>query len=373
MVSPASKKVVVLGGGYSGTMVAKGLDKTFNVTLIEKRDVMVHKFGALRGMVYGDKFTHRLVVPQDKLLKYGKIVHGDVENVEPGKVLLKDGSELEYDYLVCATGSRNRLAEPLANVSTRDGIMAYWNNIAKEIEKAKSIMLVGGGPVSVELIGEIADKYGHEKQIYLATNKDKVLYNDPPFAAGFYKKIDKQLKKLGVNVFTSEEVQMPFEKDNPVLVGERHVTLCSEDVTVDLVIDGTGSIINTYMYPEAWKDGESARIKVLPTLQVEGVDNVFAIGDINNVRETKLGYTAMLQAGVAVKNIIALEKKKKLKKYKASKPVIFVPLGRKGGAVAMPGFSLGPFFASMLKGKTVFVEMSWNNMNQKKTLKPEIK
>lgn len=36
--------------------------------------------------------------------------------------------------------------------------------------------------------------------------------------------------------------------------------------------------------------------QVLPTLQVEGSPTVFAIGDCNDVAETKLGYFAAFQA-----------------------------------------------------------------------------
>ena len=38
-----------------------------------------------------------------------------------------------------------------------------------------------------------------------------------------------------------------------------------------------------------------AAVQVLPTLQVEGSPKVFAVGDCNNVAETKLGYFASAQ------------------------------------------------------------------------------
>ena len=39
-------------------------------------------------------------------------------------------------------------------------------------------------------------------------------------------------------------------------------------------------------------------------LQVEGHDNVLAIGDANNVKETKLGYLATIQAQIAARNLL---------------------------------------------------------------------
>ena len=44
-------KVVIIGGGYGGTAVAKALDRDFDVTLIEKREKFFHNSGALRAAV----------------------------------------------------------------------------------------------------------------------------------------------------------------------------------------------------------------------------------------------------------------------------------------------------------------------------------
>mmetsp|Transcript_14857 Transcript_14857/g.17998 ORF Transcript_14857/g.17998 Transcript_14857/m.17998 type:complete len:449 (+) Transcript_14857:3-1349(+) len=371
------QKVVILGAGYAGTAAASRLDKWFKerveLTLVDSRDVMLHKFGAVRGIVYGDKFTHRLVIPQDKLMQYGKVVHGQVETVTDAKVIFRDGKELEYDYLVAATGSRNKLAEPPSNITSADGIMAHWNRMAEEIKKAQKITLIGGGPVSVELAGEIRDRYGDGKQVNIITSENSVLWNNPPFVASFYRKINEQLKNLGVTVFTGERVEVPFDTDNPLLVGERNIPLIDgQAVESDLVINGTGSVLNTSMYPDSWKC-EKGKLRVQSTLQVSGKDNVFAVGDINNVLETKLGVLASFQAIVAAKNIVRLEEKKALKTYKPSKPVMLLPIGRELGAVAFPWFSLGPFFPRMVKGKNVFVDFQWKNMNQRSSLQPELK
>jgi 2-polyprenyl-6-methoxyphenol hydroxylase-like FAD-dependent oxidoreductase len=45
--------VAVIGGGYGGFAVAKGLDEFADVTLVEPRDAFVHNVAALRALVPG--------------------------------------------------------------------------------------------------------------------------------------------------------------------------------------------------------------------------------------------------------------------------------------------------------------------------------
>lgn len=73
-------------------------------------------------------------------------------------------------------------------------------------------------------------------------------------------------------------------------------------------------------------------VQVRPTLQVEGSPKVFAVGDCNDVAETKLGYLAAQQAKVAAANITALATST------ASKLKIYKPAGG-GPDVWPPRFS----------------------------------
>lgn len=49
---------------------------------------------------------------------------------------------------------------------------------------------------------------------------------------------------------------------------------------------------------------ETGALKVNKHLQVDGFDNVYAVGDCANLNEPKLAYHAGLHAGVAATNII---------------------------------------------------------------------
>ena len=65
---PATRPaVVVIGGGYAGSNVAKQLDDIADVTLVEPRDAFVHNVAALRALA-DPSWLPRIYLPYDRLL-----------------------------------------------------------------------------------------------------------------------------------------------------------------------------------------------------------------------------------------------------------------------------------------------------------------
>ena len=91
--------------------MAKGLDSSFDVTLIEPQDALHHKIGALRGAVVPG-WENRVRVPLDRLLKRGKIIRSAVKSVNSGEVILADGTKLNADFIILAHGGPGRFAFP---------------------------------------------------------------------------------------------------------------------------------------------------------------------------------------------------------------------------------------------------------------------
>jgi NADH dehydrogenase FAD-containing subunit len=105
MVSNAGlARVIVVGGGYSGTAIAKLLDREFDVTLIEQQEMFFHNVGALRAVV-DPSWVEKIFIPYSGLLQRGTILHNRVTEVTPDKVHLDNGEILAFDYLILATGS----------------------------------------------------------------------------------------------------------------------------------------------------------------------------------------------------------------------------------------------------------------------------
>src|SRR6202789_1919563 len=93
-VSEQSPKptVVVVGGGYGGTAVAKALDETTNVVLVEPKDAFMHNVAALRALV-DPSWLPRIFFPYEGLLAHGRVVRDRATRVEPGLVGTASGGE----------------------------------------------------------------------------------------------------------------------------------------------------------------------------------------------------------------------------------------------------------------------------------------
>lgn len=64
-------RVVVIGGGYGGVTVAKGLDPIADVVLVEQKDQFVHHAAALRAAV-DEVWEQAIFMPYSNLLKIGR-------------------------------------------------------------------------------------------------------------------------------------------------------------------------------------------------------------------------------------------------------------------------------------------------------------
>ncbi|KAG2433696.1 hypothetical protein HXX76_008066 [Chlamydomonas incerta] len=110
---------------------------------------------------------------------------------------------------------------------------------------------------------------------------------------------------------------------------------------------------------------EQGAIKVLPSLQVEGQPHMFALGDVNNVPEAKLGFLAAKQAEMAAASLQALARARatggpppKLQRWKPNgggPAVMIVTLGRDDGVFRAGGLVCGGCVPAMVKSRGLFV------------------
>lgn len=106
-------KVVIIGAGYAGGLVARSLQDDakkgkIHVVVIERRDAVHHKIGAIRASVRGGEWTERVRIPLSRVVTHGRILVADVAKVdaETKTIIFKDPDQppLSFDILVCATG-----------------------------------------------------------------------------------------------------------------------------------------------------------------------------------------------------------------------------------------------------------------------------
>jgi apoptosis-inducing factor 2 len=146
--------VVIVGSGYAGMSAAQALDGKCKVTVIEPLDALFHKISSLRGAVVPG-WEKRVRIPRNKALKHGKIVQGEVERVSTGSVTLTDGTVIDGDYIIMAHGIGKSFFPFGPADDTKDSASYEAKLKSKQVAIAasKSVVIVGGGPVGIELAG----------------------------------------------------------------------------------------------------------------------------------------------------------------------------------------------------------------------------
>ena len=213
--------VVVVGGGYGGAPTAKALDEIADVVLIEPKDAFVHNIAALRGLVDPD-WTDRIFYPYDRLLSRGRVIHDRAVRVDADAVILGSGERIEADYIVLASGS----AYPFpAKMDAHDSNTAKSQiaNTRAELIKAERVLLLGAGPVGLELSGEIKAAWP-DKAVTIIDPIDDVLSGQ--YSDAMRKDLRRQLEDLGVNLLlgTSLTAEPTYAARGDLGIHRRHYT-----------------------------------------------------------------------------------------------------------------------------------------------------
>jgi apoptosis-inducing factor 2 len=353
--SPARKTVIVIGGGYGGISVAKALDDVADVVLVEPKDAFVHNVAALRALV-DPSWLPRIYLPYDGLLASGRVVHDRAVKVDAGRVALASGEEIDADYIVLATGSHY----PFPAKSDVDGTAAAHHKVRTAhaaLAGARRVLLLGAGPVGIELAGEIKAIWP-DKHVTLLDVADDVL--GARFRTELKAELRRQLRDIGVELLLSSALrEIP-----PGPPGElRTFTVVTEsgtEVTADIWFRCYGvTPASDYLAGGvAGARRPDGFVEVTPYLQVAGQERVFALGDVCTA-DHKMAGIATRQAQLVAGNIRALiDGETDLTPYQPSPPGIIVPIGPERGSGQRPGSDdlVAPEVVAQAKGRDMMVD-----------------
>jgi NADH dehydrogenase FAD-containing subunit len=202
-------KLAIVGGGFLGAELAKALDADMDVTLIERASHFTHTPAMIRAMV-DPTLLDRALMPYDRLLTRGEVMHAEAVAVDGDGVTLADGTLVPADSVVLATGSANFSPFKSADgdLETLRADNARWH---KAMVAASRIVIIGAGTVGTELAGEIAHAHP-EKEITLVSG-DTVLFPDLPSKMGQSLKF--KLEAMGVEVMLGAQAESLPGKDAP--------------------------------------------------------------------------------------------------------------------------------------------------------------
>ncbi|MEU4548066.1 NAD(P)/FAD-dependent oxidoreductase [Nonomuraea dietziae] len=329
-----SRTVVIVGGGYGGSAVAKALDPEADVVLIDPRDAFINSAGSLRALTQPD-WAGNMFFPYDQWLRRGTVVRDRAVSVDPGGVTLASGWRIETDYLVLATGSSYAYpAKPTSE--SRDEVLDDLLRTHKELAGSERVLILGAGPVGLELAGEIKEVWPH-KQVTIVDPAEQLL---AAFPAEMREELHRQLDELGIHLRLGTGLTAPPATEPGQAATFTATTTGGEEITADIWFRAHGVRVNSdYLAGgELTTRTPQGQVPVTETLNVHGYDHVYAIGDITDVAEAKMAGYAMQHAEVVAQNIIAqLRGEQPAATYQPlSHPMILLPLGPRGGVGQLP-------------------------------------
>lgn len=298
----AAPRVVVVGGGYGGTRVATLLDDVADVVLVEPKDAFVHASAALRAAV-DPVWESRVFFGYDRLLARGRVVHQRVERATSSAVRLADGTTVEADHLVLATGTSYPFPAKFIESETTVA-RARLARMRAGLEQTERVLVVGAGAVGLELVGELLDAFPHLAITVVDQADDALTTGDyvPELRAEVHAQLDGKVdfllgSRLGYLPPVDVGVHEPFVVE----------TEAGERVEAQMWFRCYGNLpASDYLAGDlAGTRNGLGEVRVEPTLALTGHPTVWAVGDITDVPESKRASAARAHAEVVAANIRA--------------------------------------------------------------------
>ncbi|MGE5586098.1 MAG: FAD-dependent oxidoreductase [Bacillota bacterium] len=372
------KRVVVLGAGYGGIHAAQTLEKLLGrdeveITLIDRRDrhVLLTELHEVAGArVHEDSVQIPLVdiFRRSRVRVVQDTITGiDLEN----RAVRSDSAEYPYDYLILACGSEPEFygipgmsenALTLWSLEDARKIKAHVRSMfelaAAESSPVRqqellSFVVGGGGFTGVEMAGELAEwvpdlckEFGvspFSVTIYVVEALPRIL---PTLAENLAGRAVRAMQAKGITVLTNSPI-VEVKPDELVLKS-------GAKIRTRTVIWTGGVRTTTFLKDKGFNCKKRGRLAVNEYLQVDGHDDVYAVGDncffVDRNGELPALVESALQGGAcAARNIAADIKGKPKREFRPRLHGVMVSIGSHYSVADLMGISLWSYPATAMK------------------------
>jgi NADH:ubiquinone reductase (H+-translocating) len=372
------QRIIIIGGGFAGVKLVKKLKKLpFQVVLFDRNNY--HTFQPLLYQVataglepdsIADPLRKQLELTKNFYFRMAEVYSIDTQ----AKVIDTEIGQLDFDYLVIATGSKTNYfgnqsimdnAFPLKQIpqalDLRSHILqnfeaATISTDTREMESRMNIAIVGGGPTGVEVAGALGEL------------KKNVLPDDYPeldFDQMHITLLEGTGKLLNGMSDTSSNRALQYLKKFDVEV-KLNTIVESYDGALAKLNNGGEIATHTLIwaagvegnFPEGLPDTsiDRGRILVNNFNQMKGSESIFAIGDIafmqdgNNLKgHPMVAPVAIQQGDHLAKNLRRLVNGEPLLPFKYKDKGSMATIGRNKAVVDLPGnLKFGGLFAWLI-------------------------
>jgi sulfide:quinone oxidoreductase len=317
-----TQRLVVLGAGTAGTLLANRLRRRFSgdelrIDVVDRDDVHVYQPGLLF-VPFGLAAPERLVRSRRRRLHRGIEYHqAEVESVSLSdqRVRLEGGGALPYDALVVATGARllPEETEGMTGPGWQESIFTFYD-LPGAVALRDALERFEGGRLVVDIVD--------------------MPIKCPVAPIEFSFLADWHLRRRGLRERTSLTLVTPLDGCFTKPVASRHLTHLLGEKGIELEvefaageIDGPGGRLVSYdgreipfdllvvvplhggqAYVER-SEGLGDALGFVPTdpatLQAKAAQNVFALGDATDLRASKAGSVSHFEGEILTENLDA--------------------------------------------------------------------
>lgn len=411
------KRVVIIGAGFGGLKIARDLadSEDFQIVLIDKNNY--HQFQPLFYQVATAGLEPSAIsFPLRLAFHHYKDVHVRITEVtelrtDSQEVFTQLGA-IRYDYLILAIGAdtnffgQKNIQEKALPMKSVGEALGLRNRLLENFENAlvsdsddvrqglMTVVVVGGGPTGVEVSGTLAEMKRHVlpkdypeldfdlMKVYVVESGGELL---GPMSKNAQIKSKEYLEQLGVNVFLNTRVT-DFD-------GKYAYLNSGEKIRTNNLVWAAGIKANFIegLNPDVLARG--GRIKVNRYNQVEGYQNIFAIGDVAFMTEEaypnghpQVAQPAIQQGKLLSKNLPRLLRGNPLEEFTYKDLGSMATVGRNLAVVDLPFWRFQGFFAWLtwmfvhlmsivgVKNRLlIFINWLWNYITYDQSLRLIIK
>ncbi len=314
------KRIVILGGGTAGTIMANRLakalsDDAWRISVVDRDDLHLYQPGLLF-LPFGQYRKEDLIKRRRSLFDPRvEVLLSEVERVAPdhNEVVLKGGQKLGYDVLILATGSRivPEQTEGLTGEGWRQSAFDFYT-LEGALALGEALEKFQGGRFVVNVVEMpikcpvapleflfLADAYFTQKGI-----RDKVeMSYATPLTGAFTRPISSA--RLG-DMLAKRGIQVVGDFNVASVDGGKRVLKAFDgreagyELLVSIPLHSGAEVIT--------KSGMGDAGGWIPThkhtLQTSAFPNVFALGDATDLPASKAGAVAHFQSEVLVENVL---------------------------------------------------------------------
>ncbi|HEX8906483.1 MAG TPA: NAD(P)/FAD-dependent oxidoreductase [Longimicrobiaceae bacterium] len=350
----APVRIVVVGGGFGGVALTRALERRFRgrrraeITLVS-RDNFFMLTPLLFEACSGALELRHCAQPIRPALRRARFIEATMTEVDPERRVVhaeaaeSGGYDLPYDHLVVALGSTTNLSlvpgsEAALTFKTMADALVLRNHLIERFERADAaadpearrrcltVVVIGGGLVGVELLGELTAFAADVLRYYPRIRRDELRFHLFEAGARILPELDASLADAATRVLRRRGAEV--RASTPVRgIEPGRVHLADRTIEAGTVVLAAGIVPNAAAARIPVEHDERGRIAVDGAMRSRSHPQVWALGDCAAIPGPDgrpfpaLAQHAVREARHLARNLAAVET------GRATTPFVFRSLG----------------------------------------------